>query len=319
MRFDANSAYQSRFSPKLALQYKHNERLRLKASYGAGFKAPDFRQLFLNFLNTAAGGYIVYGANEINTAELERGLQNGEISTILPAAYNLALLKPEISKGLNAGASYTIKNLLLDINLFRNDIQNLIQNDIIAYKNNGAPVYSYFNVKTAFTQGVELNAAYTLNAKWSLQGGYQFLMTADKADLQNIKNGSVFTRNDANNEVRKLQRSEYGGLPNRSAHMANAKVFYENDLNGWSGSLRTIFVGRWGTYDKEGNGVINRDDEFAPGYLLLNFSIAKRIKGLRLQAGADNILNYRDKTNLPGQPGIQPYISLSFSFINKTK
>lgn len=317
LRFDANSAYQPRLSPKLALQYKHSDRLRLKASYGAGFKAPDFRQLFLNFLNTAAGGYVVYGANEITLGELERGLQNGEINAILPAAHKLALLKPEISKGINAGASYSVKNLLLDINLFRNDIQNLIQNDIIAYKNNGASVYSYFNVKTAFTQGIELNATYSLNTKWSLYGGYQFLMTADKADLQNIKEGSVFTRDDATNEVKKLRRNAYAGLPNRSAHMANAKIFYENNL--WSRSLRTLFIGRWGTYDKEGNGVINRDDEFAPGYLLVNLAIAKKIKSLRVQAGIDNILNYRDKASLPGEPGVQPYISLSWSFINKTK
>ena len=319
LRFDANSAYQSRLSPKLALQYKYGDRLRLKASYGAGFKAPDFRQLFLNFLNTAAGGYIVYGANEITVGELERGLQNGEISAILPAAYKLALLKPEISKGINVGATYATENFLLDVNLFRNDIQNLIQNDIIAYRNNSAPVYSYFNVKSAFTQGIELNATHSLNTRWSLQGGYQFLMTADKADLQNIKEGSVFTRDDATNEVKKLKRADYAGLPNRSAHLANAKLFYENDLNGWSGSLRTLFIGRWGTYDKEGNGVINRDDEFAQGYLLINLAIGKKIKNLRVQAGADNILNHRDKTNLPGEPGVQPYISLSWSFINKTK
>jgi len=142
-------------------------------------------------------------------------------------------------------------------------------------------------------------------------------MTADKDDLQNIKKGSVFTRNDATNEIKKLNRFEYAGLPNRSAHMANAKLFYEN--KDWSGSFRTLFIGRWGTYDKEGNGVINRDDEFAAGYLLLNLSFAKKIKNLRVQAGADNILNYTDKVNLPGEPGIQPYISLSWSFINKTK
>jgi outer membrane cobalamin receptor len=27
-----------------------NDKLRINASYGAGFKAPDFRQMFLNFL-----------------------------------------------------------------------------------------------------------------------------------------------------------------------------------------------------------------------------------------------------------------------------
>ena len=70
LRYDDNSAYQSRVSPKLAAQYKVNDKLRINASYGAGFKAPDFRQMFLNFLNTAAGGYVVYGANEITISRI---------------------------------------------------------------------------------------------------------------------------------------------------------------------------------------------------------------------------------------------------------
>ena len=99
-------------SPKLAAQYKLNNKIRINASYGAGFKAPDFRQLFLNFLNTAAGGYVVYGANEITITELEKQLQQGILSTILPRAYQLALLKPEISKGLNLGAHYDVNDKL---------------------------------------------------------------------------------------------------------------------------------------------------------------------------------------------------------------
>jgi hypothetical protein len=34
-----------------------------------------------------------------------------------------------------------------------------------------------------------------------------------------------------------------------------------------------------------------------------------------LQAGIDNLFNYKDELNLPGQPGIQPYISINYSFI----
>ncbi|MGL6267631.1 MAG: TonB-dependent receptor plug domain-containing protein, partial [Chitinophagaceae bacterium] len=62
LRFDANSAYASVWSPKLALQYRLNEKLRINASVGRGFKAPDFRQLYLNFTNIAAGSYSVFGS-----------------------------------------------------------------------------------------------------------------------------------------------------------------------------------------------------------------------------------------------------------------
>lgn len=320
IRFDDNRAYQSKLSPKLATNYKVNEKLRLKASYGAGFKAPDFRQLFLNFLNTAAGGYVVYGANEITIDELNKQKQQGIISDILPRANQLALLKPEISKGLNFGAHYSFSdNLNVDLNLFRNDINNLIQVDIIAFRSNAAPVYSYFNVKEAYTQGAELNGNYQFNEKWTLSGGYQFLMTADKADIKRIKEGTVFTRDILTNETFKLQRSDYAGLPNRSSHMANAKLFYENKNNGWSGSLRVIYRSRWGSFDKDGNGIINRADEFAKSSSLVNIAVSKTIKGFRIQAGVDNLLNYKDVLNLPGQPGTQPYLTVQVNIIKKKK
>jgi outer membrane receptor for ferrienterochelin and colicins len=45
LRYDHNKAYASRISPKLAARYSPSGKLKLTASYGAGFKAPDFRQL----------------------------------------------------------------------------------------------------------------------------------------------------------------------------------------------------------------------------------------------------------------------------------
>jgi len=320
LRYDDNTAYQSRLSPKLAGQFKFNSRLRINASYGAGFKAPDFRQLFLNFMNTAAGGYIVYGANEITISELETQKQQGVLIEILPKAYQLALLKPEISKGINAGLRYDVNDKLnFNLNFFRNDIKNLIQVDIIAYRSNNAAVYSYFNVKKAFTQGAELQAQYSVSKYIQLQGGYQYLITADKSDLKSIKKGLVFARDLQTGNVTKLHRNEYAGLPNRSAHMVNTKLFYDNSSTGWSGSLRAIYRSRWGTYDKDGNGVINRSDEFAKGFVMLNIAAAKTIHDFKIQVGIDNLFNYKDELNLPAQPGIQPYISLAYSFITNHK
>ena len=320
LRFDKNSDYKEAWSPKLAAQYKFSDKFRINASYGGGFKAPDFQQLYLNFLNTAAGGYVVYGANEITITALEKQKQEGVISEILPKAYQLALLKPEVSRGLNAGAHYEASDKLhFALNLFRNDIDNLIQVDIVAYRSNNAPVYSYFNVKKAFTQGAEFEAKYSLNSYWQLQGGYQFLMTADKADLKKIKQGIVFTRDIQSGNVTRVSRRDYGGLPNRSAHMVNAKLFYDNPTTSWSGSLRVIYRSRWGTYDKDGNDIINRSDEFAKGFASVNIAAAKTINHFKIQAGIDNVFNYKDELNLPTQPGIQPYVSLAYSFINNHK
>ena len=68
--------------------------------------------------------------------------------------------------------------------------------------------------------------------------------------------------------------------------------------------MRVLYKSRWGTYDKDGNGIINREDEYAKGSALVNINAAKTIKAFRLQAGIDNLFNYKDEINLPGQPGI---------------
>ena len=225
-----------------------------------------------------------------------------------------------MNAGWNAGFHYDINERLnFAANLFRNDIDNLIQYDIIAYRSNQAPVYSYFNVNRAYTEGAEIQFQYLFNKTLSLQGGYQFLITADKDVLKKIKAGDEYARNISNNQVYLMKRSEYAGLPNRSMHMVNLKLFYDNTSNGWSGSIRAIYRNHWGTNDKDGNGIINRSDEFAKGFLLLNISAVKKIGSFSVQAGIDNLLNYKDVLNLPGQPGIQPYISINYSFIKNQK
>jgi len=59
-RFDAHSVYKSQFSPKLAASYALSDKLTILGSAGKGYKAPDFRQLYLNFTN-AEVGYSVFG------------------------------------------------------------------------------------------------------------------------------------------------------------------------------------------------------------------------------------------------------------------
>ena len=53
----------------MAAQFSFNSKHSIKASVGNGFKAPDFRQLYLNF-NNAAAGYSVFGSDVV-TKEIE--------------------------------------------------------------------------------------------------------------------------------------------------------------------------------------------------------------------------------------------------------
>lgn len=319
IRYDDNAAYASRLSPKLALRYKADSKLALTASYGAGFKAPDFRQLYLNFTNNAAGGYTVYGANEITFAQLEQQKTAGILADISPFGYQLQLLKPEYSTGLNVGATYQFSRKLgIKLNVFRNDISNLIVTRIIATKTTGAPVYSYFNVNSAFTEGAESEVTYHFTKNLRAEAGYQFMITADKEVLRQIKAGQLYGKKQGSLVSEEVKRNEYGGLTDRSKHMANLKFFYEK--SNWFATARAVYRGRWGVADKDGNLILNRDDEYAKAMLQLNISAGVHFKnGLGIKAGVDNLLNYQDKVYQANQPGITCYATVSYALINPNK
>jgi outer membrane receptor for ferrienterochelin and colicins len=319
VRFDDNKAYASVWSPKIALQKKFGEKASVNFSFGRGFKAPDFRQLYLNFTNTAAGSYSVFGVLEARK-EIEALQAAGQIDVLLPSYDKLGNLKPETSSGFNLGARWNLSEKInTNINFFRNDIDNLIVTDIVAYKTSGSQIYSYLNISRAFTQGIETNATWQLFKGTELSGGYQFLITADKDVLKQIKEGTVFKRDMQSGIASKLERSEYSGLPGRSKHMANLKLFYEHEKKTYFATVRALYRSRWGIADIDGNGVVNRDDEFAKGFVQVNISAGKTIsEKLKIIAGADNIFNYKDPVNLPGLPGTNWYLSLTYDFLKKT-
>jgi outer membrane receptor for ferrienterochelin and colicins len=313
-RYDHNELFAAAFSPKLALQYKINNQFSVKASIGRGFKAPDFRQLYLNFTNTAAGSYSVFGTVEAQKIinELNR---LGQISSLEPSFNQLSNLQPEFSTGLNLGISFQNEQWQITTNLFRNNIENLIDSRLVAYKTGGAQIFSYLNVKNAFTQGVETDIKFRHNQYWSLSAGYQFLLTGDQSEINAINAGKVFTRNQ-NGFSRRLNRSEYVGLPNRSKHMANLKIQY--DYQSFFANARAIYRSKWATLDTDGNGIFNTNDAFAQGFLQLNMATGKSFNnGLSIQTGIDNLLNYTDVINLPTLPGRIFYLTLSYNFLNK--
>lgn len=315
-RYDNNELYAAVFSPKLALQYKVSDQFSLKASIGRGFKAPDFRQLYLNFTNTAAGGYSVLGTVEAQKiiTELNR---IGQIASLENDYYRLGELKPEFSTGLNIGGNYTFsKKLSIGFNIFRNNIENLIDSRLVAYRFGGAQIFSYLNVKNAFTQGIEADFKYALSNTFSLTGGYQLLITGDKDEINRIKDGKVFTR-DANGFSRLMQRSEYIGLPNRSKHMGNLRIQYENKNNLFA-NLRFNYRSKWAVTDIDGNGLFNTNDAFANGFVQVNTAVGKTFQNnLRVQLGCDNLLDYADANNLPNMPGRRFYSSIAYNFLNK--
>ncbi|MFY7963430.1 MAG: TonB-dependent receptor plug domain-containing protein [Chitinophagaceae bacterium] len=314
-RYDKNEIYASAFSPKLAMHLQASNKLSLNASIGRGFKAPDFRQLYLNFTNTAAGSYSVFGVLEAQT-QISHLAQMGQIASYENDYYNLIALKPEFSTGINVGGKLSLSTQsFVGFNIFRNDIENLIDSRLVANYKNGAQIFSYLNVNNAYTQGVDLNFGCKFYNHFTLTSGYQLLFTADKQQVEDIKKGIVYTK-DASGIARKMNINEYYGLPNRSRHMANIKLLYEK--NNYFINTRAIYRSKWAVSDKDGNGVYNTNDEFAAGFVQFNVTLGKQFNnGFSLQTGCDNIFNYADANNLPNMIGRNFYITINYQFKNK--
>jgi outer membrane receptor for ferrienterochelin and colicins len=316
-RYDINSDFANRLSPKIALQHKPSKNTWINASYGGGFKAPDFRQLYLFFINPAAQGYRVYGAEEFSVHFLEQQMQEGLIANIFPAAYDITTLSPEISHGFNlgGGCKFTGIPLTIDLNVFHNEVSNLINYLPVAITNGGGLVFSYLNLRNAFTQGAEINfnGHFKNNFEWGL--GYQYLRTGDRDVIRDIQAGKVFGRNEPGGRAARMSMNDYTGLMGRSPHMLNARLVYQDRESGWGGAIRANFQSSWGAIDLDGNGFANMPEEFARGFCLLNASIQKEIKrNYSVQLTLNNLLNHMDHVNTPQMPGTNFLVGFNWNF-----
>ena len=315
VRFDQNTQFASAYSPKLSMLYKLNAQHQFRFSVGQGFKAPDFRQLFLDFTNAAAGSYSVFGAAQAQQviAKLDA---LGQIGNLFPNYYLLKALKPEYSNGLHFTWDWKINmQSSISVQLFRNDIKNLIESQQVGTYISGAQIYSYLNIGRAFTTGFELEGQHKINTNWTLSGGYQFLQTGDKDQIAEIKSGTVYTKN-SQGYSRLMKLNEYVGLPNTSKHKLQVKINY-NSPKGYYLNARAIYRSRWAVNNNNGNEVFDNGDVFASGYVALNSAAGKTFKnGIGFQVGIDNITNYIDAANLPNLPGRTFYTSIKYQLQN---
>lgn len=313
-RFDNHSEYSNQFSPKLALRYKLTDDISLKGSVGYGFKAPDFRQLYFDFTNSAVG-YTVLGYN-VAIDKLEELQALGQILDVVVSTDDLENpLEAESSIGYNLGMTYKKGKWNTELNLFRNDFKNLIDTRIIARKTNGQNVFSYVNFDEIYTTGLEVNAGYKINENLNINAGYQLLYAFDKTKEQLVENGEVFARDPQTNQTVVVDKSDYFGLVNRSRHNANFKIFYDIASAKANINLRLLYRSKYAQFDTNGNGLIDTyDTSFIDGYVTTNIAASKTFyEDFTLQVGANNLLNYTDN-NIPTLPGIQGYIKLNYQF-----
>ncbi len=314
-RFDSHNKYKSQFSPKAAIRYELNDNLAIKGSVGSGFKAPDFRQLYFDFTN-ATVGYTVLGYNAVSTAIPELEAQGQIANIIVPVSEFQQQLNPENSISINIGFDYMLSSVLkLDLNLFRNNISDLIDTRIIANKTNGQNVFSYYNVNKVYTQGLEFNTTWKPINQLKISGGYQLLFAKDTTAENAFEKGDVFARENPSSPSFQLKKEDYFGLFNRSRHMANLKLFYTIPKWDMNTNIRGTFRSKYGLLDSNGNNYLDTYDNFVDGYTIIDFAINKSFyENYQLSLGIDNLFHFTDSQNISNIAGRIIYGKLNIQF-----
>ncbi len=329
-RFDNHSEYNSQFSPKISARYNITEHFAVKGSVGSGFKAPDFRQLYLDFTNAAGGNYSVFG-KEVELQGMQRLIANDDIITdnegnrILPVPLSELgePLNAESSIGYNLGFGYDKGKFRGDVNFFRNDFTDLIDTRILATKRNGANVFGYINRESVYTQGMEIDLRYRILEQLTLSTGYQLLYAFDKDVEDELAENGAFARDPETLETIRIDEDDYFGLENRSRHIVNAKLFYEIPKWEANANLRVVYRSRFGLSDRNGNDFLDEfDNSFIDGFALVNLSFGKTFfKHYQVQLGANNLLDFRGTNpfssvdnQIAVNPGIQVFGRLNFQF-----
>ncbi|WP_182026024.1 TonB-dependent receptor domain-containing protein [Vibrio rotiferianus] len=191
-RLDKHEHYGEEFSPRVYLVHQTTDDLVLKGGVGKAFKAPTMTQNHPDFsMNSCKGNCNIVGNED---------------------------LEAETSVNYEFSALYSGRNWNLEGAVFRNEIENLIEQTDISCEvgtwssavmscidDNGDPIdrelsnpyKSYQNVSKAVIQGVELTGSIQFNEQWAMSGNYTYLDTEDKStgeELNERYKHSAFAR-----------------------------------------------------------------------------------------------------------------------------
>ena len=151
VRLDYDSLFGLYPTPRIAMMVRPGDRWRLRASYGRGYRAPTFREMYLLFTN-AGVGYQVRGNPS---------------------------LQPETSWSTHVSAQYLPwKWASLSVAVFDHRLQDTIVIDTVDDSDDTLTLFGYANIGNAESRGVESN----VSIQWgplTLDGSYTFTHTRD--------------------------------------------------------------------------------------------------------------------------------------------
>lgn len=211
-RWHHHSLYGAHGVPRGGVLVRVSDAVRLRASFGHGFRAPDLGQLYFRFLNPT-NLYQVIGNPK---------------------------LRPETSRTLQVGSDLRIPRGQVRVTFFRNDVHHLIEAQLIGRPTTpeqlralmarwgldpsfnpalGRLLFFYQNVKDIFTSGVETEMELRLVRGVLLSGAYTYLEARDKQTGQD--------------------------LPFRHRHQGLVKLAWADEKLGLRTNLRGTFYSHW--------------------------------------------------------------------------
>jgi len=153
VRHDYHSIYGKYYSPKFSIMFKPEFFSRIRFSYGEGFRAPSFKELYLDF-TVEEIGYRILGDT---------------------------LLQPERSNSINLDFERWHTNSYHGrLNFFYNKINNLIDYVYLGEEDSTfLDLWQSANIREAITNGFDIDITYFLQKNIEFSLGYSFLNTWD--------------------------------------------------------------------------------------------------------------------------------------------
>jgi len=150
-RLGWSQQFGSYLSPRIATRFRVDSSLTLRASVGRGFRAPDFKELYLDFTNDAA----------------------------LYAVRGNSALRPEHADNMSLGAEWEGTRAYARTQLYLNELHDFIETQPLG-KSGQFSEFTYGNVARSTTRGIETEAGTNLGP---LKGeiAYAYLRTRDRA------------------------------------------------------------------------------------------------------------------------------------------
>ena len=159
-RLSWSDRWGSFLAPRLAALYRPHDDVALRFSLGRGYRAPDFKELYLSFVNDAAG-YAVYGNPD---------------------------LRPERSVSVSLSGEWTGARSYARATGFNSNYRDFIE----TRAPDAMGVYTYGNIDRGWTRGFEVEGGLLLN-EWRLETGAERLWTQDESSGSQLLGRTPYT------------------------------------------------------------------------------------------------------------------------------